>query len=373
VLVEGEQAGAALAEARKWMEGCPDQGVTPHRAYQNALIDLGRRDQAMAEYKARLDAHPEVGANHYLYARLFSDPARTLPLYREAVRLDPQLAWARGALAHDLMKLEKDAEAMEHLEAGLRIPGHDRSYVVDYAMAAIGAGATARAEEVMRGVTKATGEGEDELWRARWLLMLAGGRFDEAEQRLRQRTVREEEDAETWGFRLQLARLRGDPKEVTKALLAGKPWPDALCTARMERALEAGDYAEAARIVDEAKPGDRMLQLYAAAAQLLAGDRKGAEARLHAVETELKPETHDPNEMALLPLMEYLRGEARTEGTFASRFAGYESLPHGYFMLGARAAADGDAARARAWFEKSRAQSLDLAFPYFAATARAKG
>jgi tetratricopeptide (TPR) repeat protein len=377
LLIEGEQADAALAEARKWIEGCPDQGVIPHRAYQNALLELGRRDEAVAEYKARLAAHPEVGANHYLYARLFDDPALTLKLYREAVSLDPQLAWARGALAHDLMKLEQDAEAMGSLEVSLKIPGHDPSYVVDYVMAAIGAGATARAEQVMRGVTKATGEGEDELWRARWLLALAGGRYDQAERLLRQRIdAAGEEDEESWGYRLQLARLRGDPEAAT-ALLEGKRWPDAaytLCATRMERALEAGDYAGAARIVDEAKPEDRMLQLYAAAAQLLAGDRKGAEARLLALEEKLKPETHETDEVALLSLAQHLRGETRAEGTLlASRFAGYEYLPHAYFLLGARAAADGDAARARALFERSRAQALDLKLPYLAAKARAKG
>jgi hypothetical protein len=377
VLVEGEQADAALAEARKWIEGCPDQGVAPHRAYQNALIDLGRRGEAVAEYKARLDAHPEVGANHYLYARLFNDPALTLKLYREAVSLDPQLAWARGALAHDLMKLEQDAEAMGSLEVSLKIPGHDPSYVVDYVMAAIGAGATARAEEVMRGVTKATGEREDELWRARWLLALAGGRYDQAERLLRQRVdAAGEEDEESWGYRLQLARLRGDP-EATTALLEGKRWPDAaytLCATRMERALEAGDYAAAARIVDEAKTDNRMLQLYAAAAQLLAGDRKGAETRLLALEEKLKPETHGTDEIALLSLAQHLRGETKAEGTLlASRFAGYEYLPHAYFLLGARAAADGDAARAHAFFERSRAQALDLKFPYLAAKARAQG
>ncbi|HEY2292489.1 MAG TPA: tetratricopeptide repeat protein [Thermoanaerobaculia bacterium] len=380
VLLDGGQKDAAVTAARKWVADCPDAGVVPHRAYQSTLLGLGRRDEVVAEYRARLDAHPEVGANHYLYGRLLEDPARTLPLYREAVRRDPQLPWAHGAIAYDLMKLEQDAEAMDHLEASLRLPGHDQSYVVDYAMAAVGAGATARAEEVLKTTTKATGEDGDQLWRARWLLALAGGRYDDAEKRLRQRTAAGaagEEDAKTWGYRLQLARLRGDEAETAKALLAGKRWPDAadtLCGARMERALEAGDYAEAARIAEEAKTENLMLQLYAAAAQLMAGDRKGAEARLHDVERKLGPDPQETGNGALRSLARYLRGEGKAESALlASRLAGFEYLPHAYFLLGARAAADGDAARARAWFEKSRARSLDLDFPYFAATARAKG
>jgi Tfp pilus assembly protein PilF len=373
LLLNEKQPDQGLAEARKWIADCPDSGVVPHRAYQNALLKLDRGEELEKEYKARLDAHPEVGANHYLYARLFNDPARTLPLYREAVRLDPSLSWAQAALGLDLLKVELDAEAADHLESSIKAPDHEPSFAVNYAEAAIGAGLVPHAEEALNAAPKLGGEvAAAELWKARWLLKLAAGKYDEAERLLRRRTPEGEPDEEeTWELRLQLAHLRGDSAEVTKLLLAGKRWPDnegRMCALQMERALETGDYAEAVRIVDAAKTDDSTVQLYAAAAQLMEGDRKAAETRLAAVEASF-----GTSWSGNLFLARYLRGEVKLESALAyNRRAGFETLPHAYFMFGARAAADGDAAKARAWFEKSRATALDLDFPYFAAAGRAK-
>ncbi|HEX4494674.1 MAG TPA: hypothetical protein VIE43_03305 [Thermoanaerobaculia bacterium] len=371
ILLNEKQPDQGLIEARKWIADCPDSGVVPHRAYQNAMLKLDRGEELEREYKARLDAHPEVGANHYLYVRLFNDPARTLPLYREAVRLDPGLSWAQAALGLELLKVEQDAEAADHLESSLRTPDHEPSFAVDYAQAAIGAGILPHAEEALNAAPKIGGE-DAELWKARWLLKLASGKYDEAERLLRGRTSEgEPDDEETWELRLQLAHLRGDSAEVTKLLLAGKRFQDnqgRMCALRMERALEAGNYAEAVRIVDSAKNDDPTLQLYTAAAQLMAGDRKGAETRLAAVEAGF-----GESWSADLELARYLRGQIKLESALmSSRAAGFQTLPHAYFLFGARAAADGDAAKARAWFEKSRATALDLDFPYFAAAALAK-
>jgi hypothetical protein len=48
-----------------------------------------------------------------------------------------------------------------------------------------------------------------------------------------------------------------------------------------------------------------------------------------------------------------------------------ELLPHVYFILGARAAAAGDAAAARDFFAKSQKTALTRDFPYLAAKALA--
>jgi Tfp pilus assembly protein PilF len=377
-LLQENRPDEAVGEARKWIADCPDEGVEPHRLYQNTLSGLGRYDQVLAEYRARLDAHPEAGANHYLYGRLVSDPARSVPLYREAIRRDPQLSWAYAALGLEMLKAERDAEAMALLESSLRIPAHDPSFAENYAMAAIGAGSTAHAEEVLSAAAK-DGDGEDgQLWRARWLLELADGRYDAAEQRLRKRRAEAEDpdDPELWELRLQLARARGDRKETAMLLREGQRSPDladSTCAARIEGALEDGQYAEAAGIADEAKTGSRLLQLYAAAGLLLSGDQ-GAEARLAPLEAGLAKEAADDEDAAVLALTRFLERKIPAEQALAaSRAAGFQYLPHAYFLFGVRAAADGDAARARSWFEKSRSRSLDFSLPYFAAAARAKG
>ena len=379
-LLQENRPDEAAGEARKWIADCPDEGVVPHRLYQDTLSGLGRYDQILAEYRARLDAHPEVGANHYLYGRLLSDPARSVPLYREAIRRDPQLSWAYGALGLEMLKAERDAEAMALLESSLRIPAHDSSFAKDYAMAAIGAGSTAHAEEVLSAAAKAGDDGQDWwLWRARWLLELADGRYDAAEQRLRKRRADAEDpdDPELWELRLQLARARGERKETAMLLREGQRSPelaDSTCAARIEGALEDGQDAETAGIADEAKTGSRLLQLYAAAGLLLSGDRQGAEARMAPLEAGLAKEAADDEDMAVLALTRFLERKVPAEQALAaSRLAGFQYLSHAYFLFGVRAAADGDAARARSWFEKSRSRSLDFSLPYFAAAARAKG
>jgi hypothetical protein len=149
---------------------------------------------------------------------------------------------------------------------------------------------------------------------------------------------------------------------------------DSTCAARIEGALEDGQYAETAGIADEAKTGSRLLQLYAAAGLLLSGDRQGAEARMAPLEAGLAKEAADDEDMAVLALTRFLERKIPAEQALAaSRLAGFQYLPHAYFLFGVRAAADGDAARARSWFEKSRSRSLDFSLPYFAAAARAKG
>jgi hypothetical protein len=277
------------------------------------------------------------------------------------------------------MALERDAESQELLEQVLQAPDHDPAYATVYAMAAIAAGTTAHAGEILEAAEKQQKEEDDDLWQARWLLSLAGGQYDAAAIRLRDHTQKAgEESVDDWVRRVQLLRLREDRAGVAKALLEGRLRPDLTGitgTFRMEEALSRGEWKEAAAAIDSLKPEDTSFldQLYAASALLLGGDRPAAEKRLGALGSELSTEA-DASSAALLAMARHLAGRLPAAAVLASaRHAGFNMLPHAYFVLAAARSAAGDAAGARELFEKSRRRALTFDLPYFASAARAKG
>jgi len=378
VLNAEEGRPRAVQEARAWLQACP-ASIQAHRAYQDAQSELGHGADVLAEYRARLAAAPDLGLNHYLYARLLDDPEQAMPLYREAIRRDSALWWAKGALAVDLMALERDAESRELLEQVLQAPDHDPAYVKVYAMAAIAAGATEPAGATLETLEKQQKEEDDDLWQARWLLTLAGGQYDNATILLQDRTQKAgEESAIDWLRRVQLLRLRADRPAVDRALLEGRLRPDITGiagTIRMEEALGRGEWKEAAAAIDALKPEDTSYfdRLYAASADLMGGDRPAAAKRLAALDAELAAATDDSS-AALLAMVRHLEGRLPAAAVLASaRRAGFSMLPHAYFVLATARSAAGDAAGARALFEKSRQRALAFDLPYFAAAARAKG
>jgi tetratricopeptide (TPR) repeat protein len=364
--------------ARSWVDACPAR-VEAHREYQEAQIALGRRDRMLEEYQARRMEHPEVGANHYLYARLVQDPERSLPIYREAAQHDPNLWWADYAMANNLLTLERPGESLEPLEQALQAPDHDPAIVRLYAMAAVAAGAVERADGRLEAIEKQQKEPDEDLWQARWLLALAAGQYDAAAARLQEHTQAGGESPQDWMRRVQLMRLREDRAGTAKTLAEGRLRPDLAGlagTLRMEDALGQGRWSEAAAAIDELKPEDisGSDRLYAATAALLSGDRKAAMERLDKLAADLAKAGDDADSAALLAMVQHLEGRAPAAAVLASaRRAGFSSLPHAYFMLAAAREAAGDAAGARALYEKSRQCALTFDLPYFAAAARAKG
>ena len=373
------RAKEAADEARKWIFECPDSGVEAHRAYQEAQLAVGKRADLLAEYKARLDAQPGSGTNHYLYARLLHDPAQSTPHYQEALRLDPGLWWGRVGLAYDLMAQERNSEAAENLEQVLRTPGHDESVATMYAMASIGAGSTDHASEVLDSLTSpAKGQaGSLYVWQARWLLQLARGDFGGAAQRLQELSQAGDQDLE-WNYRTQLLRLQGDDAGLKKAIAEGRLQPGKAGVAgtfRQERALAAGNWSEAVAALEDLKPEDVSPadRLLAAWALQMSGDREKAGQRLAALEAELASNAQDPEGAAFLAMTRHLEGRERADAVLdAARRAGFTLLPQAYFVLAAAREAAGDAPGARPLYEKSRRTALDFGVPYAAAAARAK-
>jgi hypothetical protein len=377
VLSSGQRYEEAEAEARQWIGACPDNGVEAHRAYQDARIALGHRDALLAEYKARLDAQAGSGANHYLYARLLNDPEQSMPQYQEALRLAPGLSWGRVGLANDLMTLERDAEAAEHLEQVLGAPDLDSAIPVMYAMAAIGAGSADHASEVLRSL----GENDSEdvyLWQARWLLLLARGEYDAAAKQLQARIQEAgDRDPETWRLKAQLLRVQGDQEALGKALAEGWLLPDlrgSAATLRQERALGAGQWKEAAAAFDglELKEISHVDELFSGLALLLSGDQKKAYLQLATLDAELTQNEADADSAALLAMTRHLEGRASADAVLAAaRRAGFRMLPNAYFVLAGAREAAGDAEGARALYERSRRTAIGLDVPYAAAAARA--
>ena len=365
----------ALAAARAWT-ACP--GVDPHRYYQENMRHAGQETAVLAEYRERLAAHPEVGANHYLYGRLLVDLDQQIAAYRAAVERDPSLARAQAALGTALLAEEKYAEALVVLGRALEIPSHPGDLSLTYAEAAVGAGDLGPADQKLK--QRAGGKPGD-VWLERWLLALAGGRFDDAQSLLNAHENEAPYDRETWRHRVLLLRLTGKreklDRELTRAAHRDELARD-LAQVRLDLALEEKRFRDAAAVVDKdmaALPGGpgALDRLYAAAALLVAGDGKAAEERLTRLAADL--ETHTPNpgrDTALAALLadalrhppsqrppaEVIQEAARID---------YQSLPHAYYILGLRATAAGDSGAARGFFAKSRKTALDLEFPYLAA------
>jgi tetratricopeptide (TPR) repeat protein len=372
----------AFAAAEGWI-ACPEADVEAHRAYQEAALALGRREALLAEYRTRLAAHPEVGANHYLYARLLADKEQALAEYGKAVRLDPQLARAYYAMGSSLLGRERYGEALAALRRALGIPHHATDMDLIYALSAVGAGpaALAPAEETLR--QEKDPEEPDLLWRAHWVLALAGSRFDEAESLFKLRNPTDPLRPADWRLRIQLDRLAGHPREVEKLLTAARLRPDLaqlLTAVRLEQALAEKRFKDAADVVDKMDKVDdgtasadqgaqALYRVYAAAAVLLAGDRAGAEARLAKLDAELSARKTLTAELNLVRnLVDALRHPVPADRLLQGLGdASFPYLPHAYFILGVRATAADDPAAAHEFFEKSRKTALDLDFPYFAA------
>ncbi|HIJ65676.1 MAG TPA: tetratricopeptide repeat protein [Candidatus Hydrogenedentes bacterium] len=120
-IARGELAGAV----GKWEQACdafreatriaPDV-VEGHQAYQDAMEQLGKREELLAQYRSKLERQPDSALVHYLLGRIASDLAEKEKLLLAAVRLDPSLSWAYYALGH----LYEHAEKWNQSESAFR-------------------------------------------------------------------------------------------------------------------------------------------------------------------------------------------------------------------------------------------------------------
>jgi tetratricopeptide (TPR) repeat protein len=364
----------SVSEAQSWIGGCPDAGVEAHRAYQDGVLEGGGRAQLVAEYTHRLSERPSDAASHYLLGRVVDDPERSLRQQEEAIRLDPRLAWAHLALAYDLMALERYGEAAATLGQALQIPDHDSDTPYLYAVAAVGAGELDGAARRLVPVRREHAD-YDAVWNGRWLVTLARRDWAAANRQLQERAADGDKSPRAlealWNRRVELLRAQRLFGQLDPLLASASSPKTQAAIVRFERLMEDGRYAQAAAWFDQELAREAstpaMYRLYAAAGLLLAGDSRAASERLHAAMAE-GPPGRDLEGDAFTALAEALAGRGRDEDVLrAARRAHFIRLKDAYFLLGARALAQGDIPRARRLFQTSARACVDLGFPLEAA------
>jgi len=96
-----------------------------HIEYQDVMLKMGRRSQALREYLLRMTSAPQNGLFIYLYARLLDAHTDEALVYlKRAVKQSPNLFAARFDLARAYYYRGKYDEAILHYRAALRLkPG----------------------------------------------------------------------------------------------------------------------------------------------------------------------------------------------------------------------------------------------------------
>lgn len=123
---QGKPADAILAW-RRAIEIAPEY-VDAHRAYQNVLLQRGRRGQLIDEYRAWSEQAPQSAVRVYLLSRLWSDRSRQRAGFERAAMLDPALFFAHLGVGHssladgDLARAEDAFERAHELDPGRSEP-----------------------------------------------------------------------------------------------------------------------------------------------------------------------------------------------------------------------------------------------------------
>jgi tetratricopeptide (TPR) repeat protein len=366
-----------LAEARAWT-ACP--GLDPHRYYQENMRRAGQEQAVLAEYRKRLAEHPEIGANHYLYGRLLKDLDQQIAAFRAAVQRDPGLTRAQIALGTALLGKESYAEAFEELGHALDLPDRPDDLYLTYAQAAVGAGTPGPADQELKKRSGGKPEGIETVAEARWLLALAGGRYDDALSLLNAHEDAAPHDSTVWRHRVLLLRFTGKRDKLDRELERAARRADLahdLAQVHLELALDEKRFRDAAAVVDKEMAAfpegpEDLGRLYGAAALLLAGDTQAADEHLTRLAADLRSDPVPDSNAGLVALLAGVlrRSQPQMPPAEVVRKAAnidYQSLPHAYFILGVRATAAGDSAAAGDFFAKSRKTALDLEFPYLEA------
>ena len=123
---QGKPADAILAW-RRAIEIAPEY-VDAHRAYQNVLLQRGRRGQLIEEYRAWAEQAPRSAVRVYLLSRLWSDRSRQRAGFERAAVLDPGLFFAHLGVGHsspadgDLARADWAFERAHDLDSGRSEP-----------------------------------------------------------------------------------------------------------------------------------------------------------------------------------------------------------------------------------------------------------
>jgi tetratricopeptide (TPR) repeat protein len=104
--------------------GCTTNKSVAHNNLGNALLQHGRTEEAIAQYRKALKANPAYTDAHYNLGNALYQQGRAeeaISQYREALRIDPALAEAHSNLGNALLKQGQMEEAFAHIHEALRI------------------------------------------------------------------------------------------------------------------------------------------------------------------------------------------------------------------------------------------------------------
>jgi tetratricopeptide (TPR) repeat protein len=161
-LADEDGLAGIAAHAEKVLALAPDS-VRAHRQRQDALCELGRRDDLVGEYRKRFEKQP-TATNGYLYARLLRT-AEALPLLGKLVGENPDHVWLRRSLAwnHQQGLRFSDAAAQYEKLASLDA-AMGRESLRNRAQALVGAGRVAEAQRLVRAVIDKESKEENVLY-----------------------------------------------------------------------------------------------------------------------------------------------------------------------------------------------------------------
>ncbi len=376
----GETAEAAEV-CRRLVAASPEQ-VALHLRLERLLVADGRRDEAIAEYRARVEARGEAATadDHFLVANVLVEPEAALVSLSAALARDPRHARALVESADRLIALGRDEEALDAIRRSQEVEVRPRSYELE-ATALLRLG---RAPEAVRSLAAAVEKAPNELGLHRRLAEVRRwtGAFDEASRVLgvaRRLAGTDPVAGAVVDFdRGLLAREAGRFDEAA-ALLAtvrsreGLPESRA-ADASLEFARNEGERGGPLPVADPAPDPVRRLrvELWLGVLEVEAGDVPAARARWRrAVLADPAVEPgEDPSPAAELRYL--LQGDPDPAAADALREATWTTeqptlANNVEFVIGLARFLAGDEAGAHERFEAAVASSWGRNFPYWTA------
>jgi len=366
-----ESPAAASAVAAHWIADCPKDNLEAHRQYQNVNDDSGRQGAMAVEYRNAVLSSPQSAQAHYLYGRVIADPKEAAAEFQRALVIDPNLAWARIALAHAYATQELYDDAFREYTAALQTKGRDPSTITTYVMTAISGG---RNEEALAKIDELRKAHVDELHvlDARWTLAVASHDWPVAVQMQKLLDPIEGEGL-AWWRRIRLLRLQNDPS-ADAAIASAMEKTDLRSlaqTARIERLLDTGEFAKSAALASQlTKEFDATSiatwQAYAAGGLLMRGDAAAATAILDDAAKTLDGAPESRGRRIAVALIGGLRGSMPLAAVMDSAREN-DALPNAWFVAAVRANVAHDRVRAAECLAHCMRTASRFEFPYLEA------
>ncbi|HEX7189935.1 MAG TPA: tetratricopeptide repeat protein [Thermoanaerobaculia bacterium] len=363
-----EEAGSKVA--KQWIATCRENDLEAQRSYQDLNIAAGRFDDLHDEYGKLLAGSPQSGELHYLYGRTIADPSASSAEFQKALELDPTIVWARAALARSYLEMGRYDDAVREYGQSLDMKGADPNLITYYAMAAISKGdpasVAARVDQWLKGNGK-----DDSALHARWLIAAASADWKKAAEI--QKTLLPIEGSTTaWWRKMSLLRLQDDPayEASLDTAMRDRRLRGVAAGFRAERYIEKGEFAPAARFIDQhvkelGAATSAQLEAYTAGGMMLHGETDAAKSLLADAERTLGEQRQQSAGRVAAMLIGGLRGTLSSADVMLSGRR-ENAIAQVWFVAAVRSAVAHDKAGAMSALDRCHRAASDLEFPYVA-------